>query len=179
MCKSSYVFWPSDQDCTSRENEAYSALLVLMEQIACLHVDVLSLPSQGRQTMKLLRARTKKRNGKKIYGGENPFHSFISHCTATAPGTSMGTKPSGAHCIRSTQFHIISEIISFFTLTFLFAHSCLKCQIFWESHKNLKKILLCFTLHIRSFKYYLKELSYILCNFVSSQYLNCKGIFTQ
>ena len=108
---------------------------------------VSSISAQGRQTMKLLWAacsflfgqRKKEGNGKKIYGGENPFHSFISHCTATVPGTSMGTKPSGAHCIRSTQFHIISEIISCFTLTFLFAHACIKCQIFWESHKNLKK----------------------------------------
>ena len=114
-----------------------------------LHVDVLSLPSQLRVDKRwsysellapsYLDKEKKEGNGKKIYGGENPFHSFISHCTATAPGTSMGTKPSGAHCIRSTQFHIISKIISFFTLTFLFAHSCLKCQIFWESHKNLKK----------------------------------------
>ena len=95
-----------------------------------LHVDVLSLPSQLRVDKRwsysellapsYLDKEKKEGNGKKIYGGENPFHSFISHCTATAPGTSMGTKPSGAHCIRSTQFHIISEIISFFTLIYFF-----------------------------------------------------------
>ena len=65
---------------TSRENEAYSALLVLMEQIACLHVDVLSLPSQGRQTMKLLWAalllgsdKEKKGMGRKYMGARILF----------------------------------------------------------------------------------------------------------
>ena len=144
-----------------------------------VHVDVLSLPSQLRVDKRwsysellasfLLGQRKKKGMGRKYMGARILFiASYHTALLQRRQAPVWEPNASGAHCIRSTQFHIISEIISVFTrLTFLLAHACLKCQIFWESHKNLKKKIYLFS-------------RYILGNFVSfSQYLNYKGISRQ